>query len=299
MLPNLIIVGAARSGTTSLHRYLDQHPQIFMSKPKETNFFCFKNNTPPLNGPFDDFFLKKCIVNQKDYEDLFIPVREGIIIRGESSPCYLQYPSTAKNIKKTIPDCKIIISLRDPIERCFSHFRLLTKLGHETLTFEEALNAEKERLNKGWRADYQYTANSHYYDKVNRYLSIFGEDNVEIILFEELIKNSHRKASDIFRFLGINDSVVISEMKQHNYSGFVRSKIIQKYFLRPHPIKKVAKIIPRQIRTRIYDGLKSYNTVKTSQTLDEKTKDRLTKLFSNDIINLEKLIGRDLNNWLN
>ena len=120
MWPNFFIVGAPRSGTTSLYEYLKEVPEVFMSPVKEPNFF----NLSVEN----DLFLSKPIREKKKYLDLFKNVKDEKAI-GEASPTYLWDPKTPKLIHEIIPDAKIIISLRDPVERTFSHYLMYFRNG--------------------------------------------------------------------------------------------------------------------------------------------------------------------------
>src|SRR5579859_4974857 len=170
-MPNFFIVGAARSGTTSLHRYLSQHPQIFMTHRKEVHFFAADHF--PRTGPGDDWLNKRVLHDQEQYTQLFADV-QGAKAIGEASVFYLCLPDSAERIAQAVPDAKIIIILREPVERSYSSHMMLVRDGRETLGFAEGLELAQERKAKGFEPIWWYKELSLYYEQVKRYLDIFG-----------------------------------------------------------------------------------------------------------------------------
>lgn len=147
-VPNFFIVGAAKSGTTSLYHYLKQHPEIYMSPVKEPKYFLASINKFPHNGPGDIEVDKKIIRTWDEYLKLFSNASVEKCI-GEASCGYLYYCElVAPSIKRISPEAKIIIVLRNPVERAFSAYCYLFREGRETLSFEEALKIEEERKKK-------------------------------------------------------------------------------------------------------------------------------------------------------
>jgi len=121
-IPNFLIIGAAKSGTTSLYHALKQHPKIFMSPVKEPNFFALEGgelNYP--QGTVDPRYLAQCITTKEEYNQQFEGVSNEIAV-GEASPIYLYHPQAPVRIKNCLPNVKIIVILRNPIERAYSNF---------------------------------------------------------------------------------------------------------------------------------------------------------------------------------
>jgi len=151
-LPNFLIVGAPKSGTTSLYYYLKEHPEIYMSKLKEPHFFSKECKNLPFRGPKDESLgsTKYMNLTWEDYQNLF----KGAITYkavGEASADYLYYfKCSIKNIKKYLGNPKIIIILRNPIERAFSAYLHMLRDGREYLSFREALHMEEERKKNNW-----------------------------------------------------------------------------------------------------------------------------------------------------
>ena len=160
-LPNFLVIGAEKSGTTALHELLATHPQVFMSEPKEPSFFLSEDRrylAQDLMGqPSPD------IRTQSEYEEIFAAAPPAKVI-GESSPCYLYSPEAAQLIKATIPGVRIVALLRNPAERAFSQFTFNQQRGWEPLTrtFKEALELEEERVQGDSMWAFHYTRRGMY-----------------------------------------------------------------------------------------------------------------------------------------
>ena len=168
MLPNFIIAGAPKAGTTSLYHYLSEHPEVFMSDPKEVNFF--SKEEIDAQGLYYDIFKAG---NISEYKKLFINAN-GKKAVGEASVSYLYYQEVPQKIKRIIPDAKIIIALRSPVERAFSHYLMDLRLGYIELSFEDVVykRVEHKYLNLYYQ---QYVELGFYFEQVRRYIKCFGE----------------------------------------------------------------------------------------------------------------------------
>ena len=298
MLPNFLVVGAAKAGTTSLYHYLKQHPEIYMSPIKEPYFFSFVNQKPNFKGPFDEKVNEEIITDLNDYKKLFANVTDEKSI-GECSNSYLYLPESAVNIKRYIPKCKIIIILRNPIERAYSHYMQSVMLDHDNLNFEDAIEKEKERLNLNWRWHYQYTGQSLYYEQVKRYLDLFGKNKVKIFLFEELKKGSVKIMQEVFSFLEVDNSFV-PNIDIYNATGLPKNRILHKFLRHNNVIKNITRpITPNGLRAKIFKFIESKNySKKKISPIDISTKKMLLNKFKNDILKLQELIHIDLSEWL-
>jgi len=237
--PNLFIVGAAKSGTTSLYRYILQHPAIFFCKPKEPRYFSSKYNNFPHNGPGDYVADNFTIKEESKYIDLFKSVKNEKII-GEASVDYLYYYKTAYDIKKYSPNAKIIITLRNPVDRAFSAYVHLKGAGRENLTFEEALKQEKSRMNDNYEFIWFYKDVGKYYMQAKTYLDIFGKENVLIILFDELNKDVKSVIKKMMFFLNIDPNAIIDDHIKYNFSGIPKNKTID-LILKNRELQHLAK----------------------------------------------------------
>jgi len=298
MLPNFLVVGAAKSGTTSLYNYLKQHPDIYMSPVKEPYFFSFINEQVVLKGPHDAKTQEGIISDLNEYKRLFSAVKNEKAI-GECSNSYLYfYEKSSRNIKRFIPQCKIIIILRNPVERTFSHYTQHKMIGHENLSFRNALEKEKEREIAGWRWHYQYIGQSMYYNQVKWYMENFGKENVRVFLFEELKNGPLKLMEEIFNFLKVSNFNISNYDKAFNISGEPRIKILHNLLINKenNNIKNISKIFPKAYRRKVYDYIFKKNIGRIEMTKEDKQ--YLKVIFRDDIINLQSLINKNLSAWL-
>ena len=213
-LPNLLIVGAAKSGTTSLHHYLNQHPDVFMSSHKEPHFLInseIGNNRIP-NG-ISDFAKYKMLFNDGQVQKY----------RGESSVMYLSFPEIViPNIKFFLgEDVKIIIMLRNPIDRAFSGYQHVKRYNKmENYTFKEAIEKSEKRYfeNNNITPASRYLHIGLYYKFVHKFKSKF-KDNVHIIIYDDFINKTSYELSCLFDFLGLK-KYIIDLKKKHMVGGW-------------------------------------------------------------------------------
>src|SRR5437764_4019648 len=220
-MPNFFIVGAARSGTTSLDRYLSQHPQIFITPRKEVHFFAADQF--PRTGPGDEGLNRRVIKDGDQYAQLFAGVAGEKAI-GESSVFYLCFPGTAERIAQAVPDAKIIVLLREPVDRAYSSYMHLVRDGREHLGFEEGLSHEGERRQKGFEPMWWYKELGLYYKQVKRYLDVFGTQRVKVVLYDEFCLNTVQVVRDVFAFLGVKEDVIIDTSVRYNVAGVPKSR---------------------------------------------------------------------------
>jgi len=169
--PNFFILGAQKAGTSSLYHYLKQHPQVYMSPIKEAKFFLKKNPS------------KK---EEEEYLELFDGA-ENYPVRGEATPLYLSGQGVPERIHEKVPDARMVVILRDPVERAYSAFLMTRRQGTEPLSsFSEVVKAEPKRRERG--EGHLYLWHSRYYTHLKRYFECFSKDQFEIYLFKEFKK---------------------------------------------------------------------------------------------------------------
>ena len=199
-LPNFLVIGAPKCGTTSLHHYLSQHPEVYVPLRKELHYFSYAYMQRFAAGPGDAHILAPLCSTRQAYEQHYERVGTQPAV-GDVSPSYLYYAEVSERIKAELGKPKIVVVLRDPINKAFSQYMHLVRDNRETLTFSAALVAEAQRIRDGWAALWRYADSSLYADKLKRYLTIFGADHVKILLFEELARTPHLVMRDLFAFL--------------------------------------------------------------------------------------------------
>lgn len=287
MLPNFIIVGAPKAGTTSLYHYLTEHPQVFMSDPKEVNFFSRKEIE--AQGLFYDDFKAR---NLNEYEELFASVTDEKAV-GEASVSYLFYPEVPAKIKETLPNVKIIILLRDPVDRGFSHYLMDYKLGLVDIPFKEIIYKTNKHKNQNLYYQ-QYVELGLYYEQVKRYLDIFGHEKVRIYFQEDLRSDSKKTILDLYEFLGIDKSFMPNIEREHNVFAMPKNKLIRTFYAF-YPLRSLlSAIIPKALKEKIESIIFER---KQKPKLEQDAKAYLWDFYRDNICELEHLLDRDLSQW--
>lgn len=290
IIPNFLIVGAAKAGTTSLAKYLNEHPDIFISKIKEPRFFIantIKKTT--TSDPSYNYLIKNSILNPEDYFSLFKNRNEKAI--GEASVHYLYHHEEAINniVKYLGTETRIIILLRNPVYRALSNWKYQDK---DFLKFKEALKNEEKRKNKGYNSFWFYSELGFYYKQVNAYIKTFK--NVKVILFEDFVNNTSQVMNDLYDYLEVSNNFKNEDFVKHNDSSL---SIIPKHNL-------LKNFLKNQKRINAFNKLVSKNIVPENLYIQKKDliyKDDISylkNLYREDIIKLQKLINQDLSNWL-
>jgi len=294
-LPNLLIVGAAKCGTTSLHNYLKQHPDIFMTEHKEPHFL--------INSEIGEDRVHKAVTSLEEYKKMF--KTEGKYkYKGESSVMYLAFPEfSIKNIKKYLdPDVKIIIMLRNPIERAFAgYLHNLRYNPSEDLSFEEAFDTSEERYHQvtDMTPDTRYLHVGNYHSQVESFMTMFN-DNVLVIMYDDYVDDIDLCLSNVFDFLDI-DKISVDTSRRHMVGGWVfKSKFLRNLFIPQNNFKSLLKnILPnKKIRQALKQKMMNISTVK-SPCISEEMHKKLTKYYRKDINSLSKLLNKELNHWIN
>lgn len=293
-MPNFLIIGAAKSGTTALHTYLQQHPQIYMTPSKETNFFAFEGQEIDFKGPGDEALKEFSITNLDTYQQQFKNVTNELAI-GEACPLYLYHAEAAKRIKNHIPNARLIIILRNPIERAYANFLHLIRDGREPVTdFSQALENETRRINENWEWFWHYIQVGYYGEQIKNYTQLFSPEQIKIYLYEDLKSDPLSLFQDIFSFLEVDPSFQPDLTIRPNKSGMPKNKLLHKILTQPNPLKAALKpLIPAAIRQKI----QHQNLAKPNLLPD--AKQQLISLYQADILHCQNLINRDLSSWLN
>lgn len=298
-LPNFIIIGAMKSGTTSLYHYLAQHPQIYMSSVKEPKFFALEGTTwdaEPLGS--GGLAKVKGIRDWDAYQELFSGV-SGETAIGEASPLYIYAPLAAQKIQQTLPNVKIIAILRHPVDRAYSHFLHWVQRGLEPLgaDFLKVWNEEDARVAQDWSPNYHYKHRGFYYTQLKRYYDRFSSDRIRVYLFEELQKDPIALAQHIFNYLEVDPSFVPQTDQKYNISQIPGNAQLDRLIDRPNFVKKLLKpFIPQAWRDRLKKSLKQKNAIKPK--LDPELRHQLTQEYREDILKLQDTIQKDLSVWL-
>ncbi len=298
-MPNFLIIGAQKSGTSSLYRYLKAHPQVFMSHIKEPKFFALKDDDFHFKAPYrlPDSVVR--IADLDQFQALFADV-DGETAIGEASTWYLHTPGTPEKIKQYVPDMKLLAILRHPVQRAYSNF-LHNKdyLGIEPCPdFAEAIAAETERRQKNWGHPWYYQYKGLYYKHLKPYFDIFGKDQIRVFLMEDLNADPAGLIQTVYRFLEIDDLFIPDVAQRFNVSaGNTRNMSLHTFLNKPNPIKTVVRpFIPQRFRRRVKMDLQKRNRTKPRIMPD--VRKQLIAVFRDDILCLQDLLQRDLSAWL-
>jgi hypothetical protein len=285
--PNLFIVGAAKCATTSLYRYLRDHPQIYMSPVKEPKFFSRPYRPIPGTGPGDERVEENAIKDMDTYMSLFQDAG-SYPVRGEASVDYLYYSQAAEDIHAFNPDAKILICLRNPIDRAYSGYTDHHR-SRETLSFHEALHDEENRTT--YEFIWQYKKLGLYYESVKHYMDVFGPDRVMIVFFKDIKTRLNDTISGICRFLGVDDTYQIQDVRRFNPSGTPNAFMTRMGKLFPWVKNAMKKMMPNR-----YLRLRSKSLVK--EPMREDDREYLRAYYREDVAKLSGLLGKDLSHWL-
>ncbi|WP_246141455.1 sulfotransferase family protein [Hyella patelloides] len=297
-MPNFLIIGAAKSGTTSINAYLKQHPQIYMSPQKEPNFFAFEGEQLDFLGSIAEGYRQGIQTDLETYQRNFQAVSHEIAI-GETSPSYLYIEKAAERIKYHLPQVKLIAIVRDPSERAYSNFLHHCRDRLELYQdFETALEAEESRITNNWWWGFHYVNVSRYFLQLKRYFEIFDRDQIKVYLYEDLQDNPLQLSQDIFQFLGVDSQFVPDMSAKYNTTGIPKYQTLDALIKEQNLIKTVYQfLIPTKLRKQITANLSQRNSL-VKPTLTPELRQKLQNRLKEDILQLQDLIKRDLSNWL-
>ena len=274
-LPNFLVIGAPKAGTTSLHLHLRAHPQVFMPDLKEPRFFGYEGEGERLKFP---------IRTLEEYTALFEAVTDETAI-GEATPHYLVYPHAAQRIHDLIPQARLIASLRDPVERSYSVYQMnLRNRGvNEGVPFVEAMRTDRN-------------LRETYGDMLARYFALFPPEQLKVILLEDLEKAPQATIRELYGFLGVDPDFVPADLlKVANPGGEPRNKLLHGLLSDPRLRQFSRAVMPGGLVERLR-ALRSRNLEK--QPLAPEDRRAAIGFFREDILRTQDLIGRDLSSWL-
>lgn len=295
-LPNFFIVGAPKSGTTALAAYLSQHPECYFSPRKELHYFC----------PDIDYHYR--IDDSADYRSFFQEATDETAI-GEGSVWYLYSPDAAENIYKFNPYAKIIISLRRPPEMLDSLHQQYVWNGYEDIEdLETALDTHAERkagrsrptraiMNQNFApAGLVYWEACWYYEQVNRFVRLFGRDNVLIIKFDDFQRDAKAVVHQACRHLGISDDFPIDPAPVNPRKKRLSNRVDR--FLRrpPYAVRLASRLVPN--RHAVIERLKSLNTITPKSGLNARLTEKVMDTYHHDIHKLNGISDADFLSWL-
>lgn len=277
-LPNFVVIGAGKAGTSALYVWLRQHPDIFMpASLKETFFFCYNPADPEhVAAPRSRFPIRTL----EEYEALFAPAGSASAV-GEATPLYLDSPQAPPHMARVIPAARLIASLREPVSRVWSHAQMNVRQGRASDVATEAL-----RL-----AD---TDEHDYAPKFRLWLQHFPREQLHVFRYDDLIRDGSGTLRGIHRFLGVAE-LPVDVSERHNPGGLPRSRTLQRLIdlralrrLRPIAPTAAFNVVARLRRANLADAAPPADAVRR----------QLAARYRADIEETQDVLGLDLSDWL-
>jgi hypothetical protein len=299
-LPEFFVAGAPKAGTTALHAALAQHPELYLSPVKEPKFFLTDGPPPTQGGPGDAKTYREHVWRRQDYEELFAAAPQGTL-RGESTPFYLYSHDAQRRIRELAPQARLIVVLRDPIERAHSNWTHLWSAGLDPIDdFVRACAAEDQRVAAGWAEFWHYKRLGLYGQQVEHLYSVFPREQVLVFRYRDLVEDPPATLDTICGFLGVSQGV-IDHVPRENVtahpeltprhramSRIMRAGSAVTSRLPGHP----GKVVLDRLESTLQEGAAPRQPL----TWDERQE--LIPYFEADISLLGDLTGVDYSNWL-
>lgn len=286
--PNVFIIGAAKAGTTALYDYLKLHPEIFLTKEKEPHFF----DNDLSYGKGEDWYLEKYFTGASEY-----------MLRGEATPGYMRnYHKVIPRLKKFCNgnSPKILVVLRDPVKRAWSHYLHMRRINEEKESFENALLLETDRLKLNQEAWSGYFGDGLYSEQIKAWFEVFPRENFYFLLSDKLYSNHVSALQDICRFLGAESKSFSPDRLISNQASQPRFEFLMRLMTDDNIVKRIAsKVIKSdQIKRGVITRIRRTNLKPgDSPKMAAETAVMLRKKYEKDICELEKLINMDLSAW--
>lgn len=291
-MPNFLVIGAAKAGTTALYYYLKQHPQIYMSHNKEPKFFALEEQKLKLSGA-DAQDYSSAVTNIDSYQKLFQGVTDEVAI-GEASTLYLYSPKAPERIHYYLPNVKLIAILRHPVERAYSGYLMHLGHGRERITdFAQAIQEEKARIDRNeiWG---HYINAGFYYAQLTRYFNTFDRHQIKVYLYEDLKEKPINLTQDIFQFLHVDQTFNPDTSLKYNVSGIPKNEFLRLLTSKTNELSPVIKqLFPDRLRHQVKSKI-----LKNPPPLSIELRKKLIEIYRQDILQLQDLIDVDLSKWL-
>lgn len=285
--PDAFLLGAEKCGTTSLARWLAEHPDIFALVHSHSRYFSMGDRvytTPGYDG------LRYSMTAEEHWR--LFDGGAGARVVVETAPGYLPVSRTAPRIRDLVPDARMVVVLRQPAWRAWSHFNFLNRDALESIpTFAEALAAEERRIAEGWQERFYYRDTGRYARHLRHWFEHFSRDRFLILRYEELRDEPEATVERAYRFLGVDPAFRPDLAKRYNVSGRPRNAVARALLSARHARRRVAERLPHRLVRWVRPAL----TRRPEPPFE--LLDRLTLEFRDDIAEVEELLDWDLSTW--
>lgn len=299
-LPDFLIIGVPKAGTTALHSALASHPQLLLSKVKEPKYFLCDDQRPPRQyGPGDAHSRREWIWRRDRYEALFDGPPH--LLRGESTPFYFYDTSAQRRIARLLPAAKLIVVVRDPVDRAHSNWLHLWSDGLEPVgNFLEACELEDQRIRAGWGLFWRYRRLGLYGCQLEHLLDLFPREQLHVLRYRQLVDTPAEAFDEVCGFLGVTRGLV-REVPAENIRGYVdwaaRSRVLRKAL---RVGATAGAWFPPYVWRKASAPLLSSLQRRSGPRPDVAPEDRrrLVEFFADDVRKFGALLGRDFSDWL-
>ncbi len=300
--PNFLVIGAQKSGTTALYSLLKQHPQIFMCPSKEPHFFAFEGRRPQLTGINNriDPMNANAVIDVETYVQLFSGAGDALAA-GECSISTLYVEGTAERIQAFNPAMKLVACLRHPVERAYSSFNHARRKGFETLgSLTAGFAAERQRIEANVSFVLRYRDLGLYARQLKPFLDRFPSEQLKVILYDDYVRDPAAVMKDLYRFLGVDDQFEPDTTVRENIGVVPQAgNPLHSWLNSDTGLAKtvIRKVLPRDLRRKVGSAIK-LRLYKRPEKLQPEERNRLIEHFREDISELQDLIERPLDHWL-
>lgn len=299
-LPDFLIIGTPKSGTTSLYHYLQQHPQVWMPAVKEPHWFLFDGPEPPrLGGPRDQIRRRELVRSWPAYQALFSACPTGQVC-GEASVRYLYSPQACAAIHRRLPEVRLVLILRNPVDRAYSAYCRDRVHGAELCgTFADAIADGPRREREGWLTGI-YQQLGYYARALAPWIETFDRSRIRIYLYDDLVADAPALIRDLYRFIDVDDGFLPDLNQRFNVTGTIRNPMWRFIWRGTRELRSyLMPVVPMALRGRLFEVASRLPVRKhRAEPLDPALRARLIETYRDDIEALAALLGRDLDAWL-
>lgn len=299
-LPDFFIAGVPKAGTTALHSALAKHPELYLSPVKEPKFFLTDGPPPTEGGPGDAKTYREHIWRPADYEELFAGAPPAVL-KGESTPFYLFSEVAQERIHALIPQAKLIVVLRDPVERAHSNWTHMWSAGLDPCEdFVQACEREPARVAAGWADFWRYTELGKYGEQLNRLYKRFPPEQVKLLRYRSLVRNPAQALDQVCEFLGVSTGQ-LTELPRENVTAHPHRTVRYRAVATTRRVTTtVSALLPGHLGSGLNDRLEHLlqQDAAPRRPLTWEQRRALIPVFEADIRLLESVTGEDFSDWL-
>ncbi len=304
LIPDFLIIGAGKSGTTSLDKYLKQHPEIFIPKVKEPNFYGYETTKMQdlMKDPGEVKHYQGSVTTFEQYTNLFRDAKPGQQ-KGETSNTYMYHPEAPVRIKFYNPTMKLIAILRQPASRLYSRYLHLARESRlPSKDFADCL----DKSSVWWQRN-DLIKEGFYFKNLSPYYELFPRENIKIYLYEELNNQPEKVLEDIYNFLGVDPTFKPDLTVRYNQSGIIKNKFLDRIYGQKGIVNTTLKaLVPVETFHKLKNNVWLQRTINELRgknlerpKMDPAIRQMLTQdVYGDDIRKLQTLIGKDLSHWL-